>query len=246
MPEVTRPNSRDGQHLALVYEQLRSAILGGELAPGDAMSQAALAREFNAGRTPLREALRLLQHEGLVVSEPKRRVRIAQLSGDDAEELYIMRISLEAVAIRITIPTLSSGDLAEIEGVMAQMDHYMRMDDRRGFSVPHRKFHLALVASAGPRALETVSQLFDHAERYRVRFGANDPEIWEQRRAEHRGIVEAVRAGDADLASERLVAHYAHTALLIFAALDPEHSLARLRTTIDIIAPGAESALQVT
>jgi DNA-binding GntR family transcriptional regulator len=246
MPEVTPPNTRDGQHLALIYEQLRSAILEGELAPGDAMSQATLAREFNAGRTPLREALRLLQHEGLVVSEPKRRVRIAGLSGDDAEELYIMRISLEAVAIRITIPTLTSDDLAEIEGVLAQMDHYMRADDRAGFNVPHRKFHLALVAAAGPRSSETMSQLFDHAERYRRRFGANDPAIWEQRRAEHRGIVEAVRDGDAELASERLVAHYVHTALLIFGALDREHSLARLRTTVKIIAPGAERALQVS
>lgn len=243
MAEVSPPNTRDGQHLALIYEQLRSAILQGELAPGDAMSQATLAREFNAGRTPLREALRMLQHEGLVVSEPKRRVRIAELSGDDAEELYIMRISLEAVAIRITVPTLTSADLAELEGVMAQMDHYMRMDDRVGFSVPHRKFHLALVAAAGPRSLALVSQLSDHAERYRLRFGANDRTTWEQRRAEHRGIVEAVLEGDAALASERLVAHYAHTALLTFAALDPSHNLARLRTTVEIVAPGAERAL---
>jgi DNA-binding GntR family transcriptional regulator len=246
MAEISQPNTRDGQHLALVYEQLRSAILHGELAPGDAMSQATLARVFNAGRTPLREALRMLAHEGLVVSEPKRRVRIAGLSGDDAEELYIMRISLEAVTLRITVPTLTSGDLAELEGVLAQMDHYMRADDRVGFSVPHRKFHLALVAAGGQRCFETVSQLFDHAERYRRRFGANDRGIWEQRRAEHRAIVEAILEGDADLASERLVAHYAHTALLTFAALDPEHDLARLRTTVAILAPGAERALQLS
>jgi DNA-binding GntR family transcriptional regulator len=244
MPEVLPPNTRDGQHLALIYEQLRSAILLGELAPGEAMSQATLAREFNAGRTPLREALRMLQHEGLVVSEPKRRVRIAGLSGDDAEELYIMRISLEAVAIRITVPTLSSNELAEIEGIMAQMDHFMRMDDRVGFAVPHRRFHHLLLAAAGPRTTESVAQLFDHAERYRLRFGANNRDIWEQRRAEHRRILEAVLEGDADLAAERLVEHYLHTALLIFAGLDPEHNLARLRTTVKIIAPGAERVLR--
>jgi DNA-binding GntR family transcriptional regulator len=243
MSDVLPPNTRDGQHLALIYEQLRSAILLGELPPGEAISQATLARDFNAGRTPLREALRMLQHEGLVVSEPKRRVRIAGLSGDDAEELYIMRISLEAVGIRLTVPTLTSNDLAEFEGVMAQMDHFMRMDDRVGFAAPHRRFHHMLLAAAGPRSIVTVAQLFDHAERYRLRFGANTRNVWEERRSEHRGILEAVLEGDADLAAERLVEHYLHTALLIFAALDPEHNLARLRTTVKIIAPRAERAL---
>src|ERR1700716_2347831 len=143
--------TRDGQHVAAVHERLRAAILRGEIPAGETTSQVTLARDLEVGRTPLREALRMLQREGLVISEPNRRVRVAELSGDDAEELYIMRISLEAVAIRITVPNLISDDFAELEGYMAQMDHYMKVGDQPGMRAPHRAFHHLFVAAAGSR-----------------------------------------------------------------------------------------------
>jgi DNA-binding GntR family transcriptional regulator len=235
--------TRDGQHVAHVHDRLRDAILRGELPAGQTTSQVTLARDLDVGRTPLREALRLLQREGLVVSEPNRRVRIAELSSADAEELYVMRIALEAVAVRITVPTLSSTDIAELEGYMAQMDHYMRLDDRPGMRAPHRAFHDRFVRASGERVTTTIGQLFDHGERYRLAYGATTPERWVKRRAEHREILDAAAGGDADLTARHLVAHYAQTAKFIFAALDPGHDLARLRTTIATVAPGAEAAL---
>jgi DNA-binding GntR family transcriptional regulator len=241
-PAQTR-GTRDGQNVALVHDSVRSAILRGDLPAGATMSQVTLARDLDVGRTPLREALRMLQREGLVVSEPNRRVRIAELSSADAEELYVMRIALEAVAVRMTVPTLGSSDFAELEGLMAQMDHYNRMGDLRGFRAPHRAFHDRFVRAAGERVTTMIGQLFDHAERYRLAFGAATPERWEQRKAEHRVILDAAASGDADLTAQRLMEHYAQTAALIFAALDPDHDLARLRTTIHTVAPGAEHAL---
>jgi DNA-binding GntR family transcriptional regulator len=236
--------TRDGQHVALVHDRLRDLILRGELPAGQTTSQVTLARDLDVGRTPLREALRMLQREGLVVSEPNRRVRIAALSSTDAEELYVMRIALEAVAVRITVPTLASTDFAELEGLMAQMDHYMRSEDRQGMRVPHRAFHDRLVRGAGERVTLTIGQLFDHGERYRLAYGATTPERWDQRRAEHRAIFEAAAAGDADLTARRLVEHYAQTARFIFAAIDPGHDLIRLRTTMATVAPGSEAALE--
>ena len=168
----------------------------------------------------------MLQREGLVVSEPNRRVRIAALSSTDAEELYVMRIALEAVAIRITVPTLTSTDFAELEGLMAQMDHYMRSEDRRACASRTARSTTGSSRAAGERVTTTIGQLFDHGERYRLRYGATTPERWDQRRAEHRAIVDAAAAGDADLAARRLVEHYAQTACFIFAALDPGHDLA--------------------
>jgi DNA-binding GntR family transcriptional regulator len=236
-------NTRDGQHVAIVHERLRDAILRGEIQAGATTSQTALATQLDAGRTPLREALRMLQREGLVISEPNRRVRIAELSSDDAEELYIMRIALECVAIRITVPTLKSDDFAALEGYMAQMDHYMRADDMRGWRTPHLAFHNVLVAGAGPRVTEEIDRLFDHAERYRLRWGVTG--VWSDRAAEHRAVLDAAAAGDQDLAALRLAEHYARTAALIFAGLDPDHDLARLRTTMKTVAPGSEKKLRV-
>ena len=226
-----------GQSFVAVHARLRAAILSGEIAEGAVTSQATLAERFGVGRTPLREALRMLQREGLVISQPNHRVRIAELSSEDAEELYIMRIALEAVAIRVTVPVLTSADLAELDGLMAQMDHYMKLRDHVGHREPHRQFHYRLVYAAGPRVSERIDELFDHAERSRRRFGAADS--WEARRAEHRAILDAVGEGDREAAADLLADHYLHTVRLVFGELDPGHDLARLRETVAIVAPGA-------
>jgi GntR family transcriptional regulator, rspAB operon transcriptional repressor len=241
----SRVVTRDGQNVALVHQRLRDAILTGEIAAGHVTSQVALGQLLSVGRTPIREALRLLQREGLVVSEPNRRVRIAQLSGTDAEELYLMRIALETIAIRLTVPTLESQDLAELEGLMAQMEHYIRSKDGHGLRAPHRAFHTKLVAASGERVVTEITQLFDHAERYRLsQGGGKGGTQWMVRQDEHRAILDAAAAGDADLAARRLAEHYAHTARLVFAGLDPEHDLARLRTALAAAAPGSEAVLR--
>jgi DNA-binding GntR family transcriptional regulator len=232
---------RGGQNVADVHGRLRTAILYGDLAPAASVSQARLSADFGAGRTPLREALRLLQREGLVIAEPNRQIRIATLSADDFEELSIARLALEAVAIRITVPTLTTADIAELEGTIAQMDHYHKADDHAGVRGPHRAFHATLVAAAGPRVRSQIAELADHAERYRVRFDAFGS--WDDRRAEHRAILDAAAAGEPDRAADRLAEHYARTAALVFDALDPDHDLRRLHTTIKTVAPHAQAAL---
>ena len=224
-----------------MYDALRRAILRGELAPGGSVSQAHLARTFGTGRTPLREALRLLQHEGLVLAAPNRRVQIATLTADDFEGIVIARLALEAIAIRITVPTLTATDFAALEGDMAQMEYFQRVGDQPGFRGPHRAFHRALTAAAGPRVGAAIAELADHAERYRLRFGTFGGR--DVGRAEHRAILAAATVGDADLAADRLAAHHARTILLVVGGLDPDHDLDRLRAAIRAVAPGAEAAL---
>jgi DNA-binding GntR family transcriptional regulator len=236
-----RSGTRDGLDVATIHERLRTAILRGDLEAGAITTQAMLASNFEAGRTPLREALRLLQREGLVIAEPNRRFRIAPLSGEDAEGLFTMRIALEVVAIRITVPALTSDDIAHLEGAMAQMEHYQKANDPAGFRAPHRAFHQRLVAASGPRVSAEIAELADHSERYRRRFGGFGG--WQERRSEHRGILDAAAAADPDLAAQRLAAHYAQAAALVFEALDPTRDLARLHTAIRSVAPGAEAAL---
>lgn len=131
-PNALVPKIRDGQNVAVVHDCLRTAILRSELEPSTSVSQAHLAHVFGAGRTPLREALRMLQREGLVIAAPNRQVRIAPLTAEDFEEITIARLALEAVVIRITVPTLTSTDVAALEGYMAQMEHYQNVGDQSG------------------------------------------------------------------------------------------------------------------
>ena len=228
----------------MVRDRLRAAIVSGDLVAGHATSQVTLAKELGVGRTPLREALRMLQSEGLVVSEPNRRVRIAELSSSDAEQLYIMRFALEGAAARITIPHLTSDDFAQLEGYMAQMAHYMRADNYPGMRAPHRAFHLMFVGAVGERVTNVISDLFDHAERYRRAFGATSPgKFWDSRASEHRAIVDAAAMGDVDAALRALIGHYARTVAVIFAGLDPKHDLSRLRAAALMVAPGLKDVL---
>jgi DNA-binding GntR family transcriptional regulator len=201
-----------GHSVQLVYQELRTLILSCKLRPGEITSQVALSEMLPTSRTPLREALRLLQHEGLVVLEPNRRVRIADVSMDEFEGLQVMRIVLEAVALRFTIPQLVSEDFAEFEGLMAQMEMYMAEGDHERFEVPHRAFHLRLTRGVTTVQRAYISALFDHTTRYRRHsfdvLGAVDYTV---RRKEHRAMVDAARAGDVDGAVAELAHHYGRT-----------------------------------
>ena len=244
MQEITTDGSSSddgqaGQSVAVIHDRLRRAILDGDLAPGETTSQAALARELGFGRTPLREALRLLEREGLVVSEPGRKVRVSELSLVDLEGVYAMRIALEAVGIRATIPRLREEDFAELEGFMAQMDHYIRRGDSLRMSGPHADFHERFVAHAGPRVTGALAQLFDHANRYRVAYNATLPAGYDDRRAEHRAIFDAAASGDAELTVQRLVEHYARTAMTVITGIDNCYRPAVLLAAIDAACPAA-------
>jgi len=236
----------DSQKVAQIHKRLRDAILYGDLEPGVVKSQLALAEELGVGRAPVREALRLLQNEGLVLGEPNRRVRISELTGPDAEELYILRIPMEVTAIRLTVASLTFSDIAELEGYMAQMDHYARGNAWAGLRAPHSAFHRTLVSAAGPRIVNIITTLADHAERYRVSHAAMpepSAEYWMTRQAEHRAIANAAATGDAEQAAELLALHYTRTASEVLFRIDPDHEPDRLRAMLRHVMPAAEAAL---
>lgn len=244
MSTERQSSTRSGRSVAVAHERVRAAILKGELPAGAKVSHASLSAEYDVGGTPLREALRMLESEGLVVSEPNRGVRIASLTAADAEELYIMRVALECVAVRITVPLMSANDIAELEGCMAQMDYLVGSGDRAGAHAPHRSFHRLLVAGAGDRLAREIAELDDQAERCRRLGGANT--TYEERRAEHRAIVDAAAAADGQRAAVELARHYAHSARAAISVLDASHDATRLRTTIAAVADGAQAALAPT
>ena len=202
---------RDGHRVTHVHDELRNQILRGDIPPGTSISQVRLAERLETGRTPLREALRLLQSEGLVVTEPNRDVRVAEFTLEDIEDLYVMRIALECSAALITVPDLEPSEIAELGGFLAQMEFFEGTLDREGWEVPHREFHLKLTNRAGPRNRQTIEQLWDHAGHYRRFYDFVDPPVWTLRMDEHRGLLEAAQSGDGEEVCRRLALHYAGT-----------------------------------
>jgi DNA-binding GntR family transcriptional regulator len=229
-----QPSQEDGaparQSAEYVYRRVRDAILEAELAPGETMSQVALADELGVSRTPLREALRMLQGEGLIEAHPNRRVRVAPMSARDLEQLYAVRVALESQAVRLAVPRMSSSHIAALEGSIAQMAHFAEQRDVRQWLVPHAEYHRQLTDLAGERFAVILAQLFDHGERYRRLHLGHGPSAWAT--ADHREILDAVKRGDGPGAAGLLAQHLSRTAFEVAEILQPGYELATLRQVV--------------
>ncbi len=150
--------------------------LRGEFDSDSPISQVQLAARLGVSWTPLREALRMLQREGLIDSEPNRRVRVAQLTVADLEELYAARIVIESLGARLAVPILTAGDLAEMRRMLTQMTD-VKDHDLEAWDVWHRAFHDLLKSRYGDRLSRTAHDLFDYTERYR-HVHLTEPHAW--------------------------------------------------------------------
>jgi DNA-binding GntR family transcriptional regulator len=223
----------------VVHDRLRRAILQGEFDPTVPLSQVQLAARLGVSRTPLREALRMLQREGLIDSEPNRRVRVAELSVADLEQLYASRVLLEALAVRLTVPAFTQQDLDELRQALSRMTE-LKGRDVDVWEAAHHSFHRLLRRYAGERIGRQADDLSDHTERYRRVYMA-EPRAWSAAAAEHTAIVDACVAGDAALASTHLARHLARTALTLIALFSPEHEPAPVREALRLVTAGADA-----
>jgi DNA-binding GntR family transcriptional regulator len=210
-------------HVDLARRRLRAAIVRGDLAAGSVITQPELSEAVGVGRTPLREAIRTLQQEGLVLSQPNRRVRIADLSVVDLEDLYALRVIVEAAAVRMTVGALSTDQVADLHALLAKMDHYGAQEDFDRFEAPHRAFHALLVCNGGARVRRLAEELSDHTERYRRAYLA----VSDASRAEHQAILSSAVAGDAEACAQHVISHYSRTVQTLAKKIDGGHRLDR-------------------
>ncbi len=218
-----------------VYERLRAEILAGGFAQDRPISQIKLAARLGVSRTPLREALRMLERDRLIRAQQNRQVRVTPLSVVDLEELYATRITVEALALRISLPRIGVPEFDELDTAIEAM-HVASLDrDVALWEVPHRRFHGLLRSNAGERVVQLADELAAHGERYR-RVYLTEPIAWSSAETEHREIAAACRARDGRLAAELLARHLARTALTVIASMAPEHDALPVRTAIRMVA----------
>lgn len=241
-PALFRPLGKsDGRRTVLeVHDLLRSLILAGRLAPGLVLSQVELARLLGVSRTPVREALRLLQEGGMVSAEPNMRCRVLGFDPADIEALYMKRILMEALAVGITTNSMSRAQVTRLGEVIAELSSDAARGSFETWSSLHREFHRLIVSNAGSTFVAELAALEQRSERYQSAYrGTHLPRWWARGEIEHRGIFEAVAAGDARQAAELVARHLARTALELLAALAPEHDTSALRTSLLFASSGA-------
>ena len=219
-----------------VHDELRAAILRNELPAGMILNQVHVAKRLGVSRTPLREAFRMLQREGLIEGESNKRMRVAGLSLDGLEDLYAMRILLEGLAIRLSVPLLTEDALSGLEKLLLEMEKFARTEDYEAWEVPHRKFHTGLVQCVGERQRREIVRLSEHAERYRRAYTTEAPRAWAKGVKEHRAILDACVVRDPVSASERLARHNSSVVLGLLGMLAPEHEPVAVRTAMRMLA----------
>lgn len=201
-----------------VYQALRADILGGRLLPGSRLRFAELCVRYEASMSVLREGLSRLAEQNLVVAEPQHGFRVTPVSVEDLQDLTDARLALEGLVLRRAI---EEGDVAW-ESRLVAAHHTLERTSIQGtddpelfnedWTVAHAAFHGALLEGCTNVRLRTMaSTLRDSAELYRRwskragdRAGRDIP-------AEHRAILDAVLARDADRAVELLTAHIGRT-----------------------------------
>jgi len=205
------------------YERVRTAILNAELEAGKAYSQVALSRVLGVSRTPLREAIRRLQSEGLIESERNRRILVAPLDTDDLRQLYAIRVALEPLAVQISVPLLSEQDLVALRSALDTHTQACERHDLDEARAPHREFHLRLVKAAGQRFTKSLEDLWDHAERYRRLYFQSQGDqmaLFQLASSEHEQIYAAAAAGDGLGCSDALARHLSRTAIAVLSRMD--------------------------
>jgi DNA-binding GntR family transcriptional regulator len=206
------------------YERLRADVLACRLRPGERLRISDLCGRLATGLSPVREALSRLAAEGLLVAEPQRGFRVAPISAEELRDLTAVRIEIEGMCLRRAI---AAGDVAWEERVVAAHHRLsrtpLREDGDEGrvgeaFAAAHTAFHRALVESCdSPWLLRLREVLYAQGERYR-RLSVPLARRPRDLAREHRDIMEATLARDADRAAALLARHMELTAAILLEA----------------------------
>ena len=197
---------------------MRDSILSGELSPGSKLVEADLAERFGTSRGPVREAIRELARDGLVVELPRRGTVVSTLSARDLAEVYAVREALETGASRVIIARASDAELEGLEQHLAVLETSSDYLETAGHDL---EFHRRIVAIAGNTRMETIYEQMLTQTMLLLRTAAEgNPTLRsEMRPSVHRDILAGLRARDPARVESALEAHYRYAEERLFGAL---------------------------
>jgi DNA-binding GntR family transcriptional regulator len=203
-----------------VVDILREAIATGKLKEGDQLLQAEIAETLGVSRTPVREALRLLEAEGWIAFSPHRGGVVASLSSDEVRQIFEIRFALESLALKQSIPSLPEKIFDQAAAILDELD----IEQDIGHWVPlNRRFHLTLYAGAGARLLTLIESQYDAVDRY-LRLELVEMNNAGDSQDEHRAILVACRNRDVERAVALCEPHIAGAGADLAEALDRRRS----------------------
>lgn len=191
----------------IVFENLRNAILEGDLKAGKRLMEVQLAEQLGVSRTPIREAIRKLELEGLVVMLPRKGAYVANMSFKDLIDVLEIRASLEGLAAYLAAERRRDEDIEELEKVAKEFEKSVRETDIDNVLKKDIEFHEKIFLMANNKKLyHLITTLWEQVHRFRVTYVSNY-EASLSLVEEHKKILDAIKSGDSELAKKYATEH---------------------------------------
>jgi DNA-binding GntR family transcriptional regulator len=190
-----------------IYLALRERILSNDIEPGTRLKMRDVGNQYQASDIPVREALRMLERDGLVETAPYVGARVTTLTAKEVEETYFIRSHLESIATGLAADRITEDELAELDVLMTKMDAAVEAQDGPAFSDLNREFHRTIIGTCGNDMLrELTMDIWQHHSGFQRVF-RKIPERLGISQREHEGIMAALRAHDSEEAARLALLH---------------------------------------
>lgn len=191
----------------VVFQTLRNAILKGELKPGERLMEIQLAGKLGVSRTPVREALRKLELEGLVIMIPRRGAIVADITVQDLNDVLEVREALEELAVRKACDCATDEQMKALKQASGDFKKYAENDDLLGCVEADMQFHEIIYAATNNRRLQQMLlNLREQMYRYRMEY-MKDKRMYKQLVEEHDAIRKAIKKKDKEKAGAAMRSH---------------------------------------
>ena len=190
-----------------IYRALRERILANDIEPGSRLVMRDIGQQYAASDIPVREALRMLERDGLVETVPYAGARVTTLTAKEVEETYFIRSHLESVATGLAAERITAEELDELDVLMAKMDDAVAAQDGPTFSDLNQQFHRTIVGCCGNDMLRELTMDIWQRHSGFQRVFRKVPRRLVTSQEEHRGIMAALHAHDTDDAARLALLH---------------------------------------
>ena len=196
----------------VVFNTLREAILKGDLKPGERLMELQLASKLGVSRTPIREAIRMLEQEGLAVTTPRKGAEVAKMTLKDMEDVLEIRDALDELAVRIACQKITDEQLKQLEDVKELFEKNTQTNNVKNIAEADVSFHDVIYEATGnPKLVTLLNNLREQVYRYRVEY-IKDPKNYPTLIAEHEAILDSLKNRDVKNAVEAMHVHVANQA----------------------------------
>ena len=203
----------------VVFNTLRQAILTGEMKPGERLMEIHLANKLGVSRTPIREAIRKLELEGLVIMIPRRGAEVAQITWKNLKDVLEVRRALDVLAIELACERMTQEELEELQRACETFEEATKTKDVRAIAQADVALHDLIVASSrNNRLIQLVNNLAEQMYRYRVEY-LKDEKNYPLLLEEHRAIVEAFTNKNKEKATACMRQHVVNQAVAVTAII---------------------------